>query len=158
MIETLSYSRTITIQACHFNGEQTYRALDEADSLQDEHGHLKLLRALDLWKEIASDCHGHNFKITVYAEGPIPKSGEASFLIADEELTEMIMKWEGCNLSLLPEFREIKARATTEWMARLLIPKVLALCKAEVDLVRVTVAENELICSTVEHRKKGDKK
>lgn len=140
----MNYTRTIVIQAAHFNREETYRLLEQANKCEDEW----LFRdAVDLWKQIAADCHGHNFQITIELDGS-RSEGESMFLAADEDVYALVMEWNSTNLSLLEDFRKNNARATTEWMAHILVQKLPSVCTDNVEHIKVTVAENNMISAS----------
>lgn len=114
----MRYTRRYVLQACHFNGAAEYAQL--ADAMRSSSSD----KEAALWQCLRGS-HGHNFKVEVIVEGPI--IGDDGYLVDDELITQTVMAWDNCNLSVHPDFMQRGLRATTENMVRLLIEKLRAL-------------------------------
>jgi 6-pyruvoyl-tetrahydropterin synthase len=138
------YRKVVWVQAAHFNGPRTYENYERARECQDAGDYEG---ACALLRDVLGDVHGHNFRVTVEAEGRCADSGgwgDPSLLVDDERLESLVLEWQNHNLSLLDELTDGgRGRATTERMAQALVAK----CRKvwpEVDFT-VTVEETELI-------------
>lgn len=139
----MNYVRTFILQACHFNGEREYELYRSAFSLETTS--IELVRTM-LYQCLAGS-HGHNFEVTVDLFGALDGS---TWLVDDAVLTPLVMAWDNCNLSVHPDFYDM--RATTENMADQLAYKIrqaFPALKAVVVRVRETrdiYAEVKLLC------------
>lgn len=110
----MKYERKFTLQACHFNDEDGYEVYREAVKEQES----KPWVMLDLiFRRVLPKIHGHNFEVTVTAEGGFPASDKANWLVSDTKLEAIVREWDNCNLSVHPDFDGRGIRATTENMA-----------------------------------------
>lgn len=102
----MKYKRQYEIQATHFNGQITY---DNYNISLISEMSKDYKTALEKLKLVLADLHGHNFIITVIAETDEPF---VDYPVDDIAITEMVMYFNNKNLSILPEFENM--RATTE--------------------------------------------
>lgn len=121
------YHREFTLQAAHFNNEETYNNYETALKILEgeEQSTVSYYHAGRLLNTCLRSLHGHNFKVTIDARGEFhgdPKSWTGvNYLVDDYELSNMVMEWDNTNLSVLKEFFEAGRRATTEGMVAVLL-------------------------------------
>lgn len=136
-----SYKRRMCLQACHFNGAEQYERL--AVSKDDSRPAAERLAAL---QDCLRDSHGHNFEIEI--ECSVRHLDAQRFVVEDEKLVALVLKWDNTNLSVHPDFAG--GRATTEAMAQVMAERVRRelLGWAADAVVRVSVWERPEICAT----------
>lgn len=120
----MKYKRDIYLQSCHFNGLQEYEDYEKA---LNDHNLGNYASSSQLFKQCLLGTHGHNFKVSIEANGPMSKQIDkwgGCFLIDDIELVELVLQWNNKNVSVLPEFFDMGLRATTENMAKVLLHKL----------------------------------
>jgi 6-pyruvoyl-tetrahydropterin synthase len=108
------YHRIVNFCASHFNGELEYKMLKQAvadGTMQRD------------WPQIFLGVHGHDFKAEITVDGPLNVHG---FVIADEDIDEVIVEFKDVNVSLIERFASNNLRATTELIA-------VAICREILD-------------------------
>lgn len=97
----MKYTRKYFLQCSHFNNGRTYVKYHDALVSQD----FGLLHHI-LEKEV----HGHNFEVTVAVDAAVEDpewlvtDTTDQYIIEDEQLTELVMSLDNCNLSIHPMF------------------------------------------------------
>lgn len=141
----MEYKRTFRFSAAHFNELWCYQTVWELDMCTpDRAGLLRLL----------SEVHGHNFFVVVTVVGmmDIDEAQVSDWLIDDLALEKVVMEWANINLSVHPDFMSIRARATTERMAAILLRKLRAKFSRHVHVRGVEVWEtDDIVASTGDH-------
>lgn len=103
----MRYSRRFVIHACHFNGQKEYDAWNRISRTEyDFEDMMTCIRGV----------HGHNFIITVTAQGMYL---DQHFLVDDSIIESIVLRWNNVNLSAHEDFAH--TRATTERMVDTLI-------------------------------------
>lgn len=128
---THSYYRSFNLTSSHFNGQDCYDIWWSKSYMHD----------VEALHYLIKNIHGHNFKIEIYIEAVL---NEQNFVVMDEDLEAMVMKWNNVNLSVLPEFGEGN-RATTELMSETLALQIKDLVGDRTITLHVTVWETEEI-------------
>lgn len=141
-VPSWNYERRFTVQASHISDAgypHLYTALDAGEHGVHDIAYRELFQAM-------LKTHGHNFRIVVrVTAGSLTREG---FSVDDVKITEAVMEWNGINLSLHPDFFNLKdadgrpRRATTERMAEVLWTKLDRLLVGA-NRIRVTVFETE---------------
>lgn len=136
----MKYHRTFHIQATHFNDFQDYATIwpifapnqTFVDDFKTKNCELFIQQwgnemvteiPLNQLARLLTSCHGHNFRIDVVFE--LDDIDISSWLVSDNDLTALVMEWDNCNLSMLPEFLCRRIRATTENMVTTLMAKII---------------------------------
>lgn len=141
------YERSLTITAAHFN-ETAYMKFED---MRDQIGAMQVPE-MDALIDLLQDSHGHNFRVVVHLESDKTLGAYSGYIIDDETLLACLLEWEGINISLHPDFRLARRRATTENMAEILCHKVGNLIHAPGStVVTVTVYETPDIRAVVQH-------
>lgn len=125
----MQYERTFRLSAAHFNSGRSYQTAWKLASLESVH-----LTQEDLLRAFL-DIHGHNFKIVVMVCTDVLQYD--GWLIDDVALAKHVMRWDGINLSMHPDFFNDKLRATTELMAHKLYQQLNHAFPDKISFVRV---------------------
>ena len=131
----MQYRRVVDFFAAHFN-ETAY---DKWLSVQRGD------RSVATIQDLLSDIHGHNFRAIVTLTHDTAL-GYSSYIVSDESLLAIVSEWGGLNLSVHPDFQNI--RATTENMAAVLASKVARVCPPHSTTVVVEIQESRDISAT----------
>jgi 6-pyruvoyl-tetrahydropterin synthase len=118
----MRYHREFEFSAAHFNSERAYEIAWNCNLLSADR---ESPSPEDTWFVLA-DIHGHNFRIEVDVVAELESHQTTPWVIDDEALATIVMRWAGCNLSTHPDFYKEKTRATTENMANILLERLVS--------------------------------
>lgn len=106
MTDERSYTKELHFSASHFNGPREYELYELVRNKSASPAEtLELLEGI----------HGHNFRVVVLIKWQ-GQTDDPAYLIEDEEIFRLVMRYNRRNLSLMTEFS--KVRATTENIAK----------------------------------------
>ena len=133
----MKYKRTIVLQSSRLNDQDSYDALHLGLTSKNVH------EVREAFMHALRNSHGHNFKVTIEAEPKDVTTFTRERVIPDEELVELLKRYDNVNLSVLEEFLEDEEQTTTENVATMIF-NIVADSWPDVS-VSVTIQENEHI-------------
>lgn len=141
MTESTAYERQFKFFAAHFNNGPVYDLLHKTLAKKDT----LLVECRSDILNIMYQTHGHNYTVDVVIEGGTTNE----YLVADEDITDIVMVFENINMSVSEHFLLRRLRATTENMAAYYVKEISKLCKDKcVSRVTVKVCEDYDRCAT----------
>lgn len=124
----MKYERKFRLDACHFNDGINYVDLRTV-RLGVKDGTMTATEAAQVYERLLSSIHGHDFHVTVFAEAAVLNGSwltlenvtevmaSPGWLIDDQEMEEVVMRYSRRNLSVAPTFDDLNLRSTTENLA-----------------------------------------